>query len=312
MSIARRITLSLLSIAIGALFLFSAFTKIYDLESFEGFQYTIVEYVHVPWILATLGARILIGMEAALGLLMAIQFYGRKKWVLKLAIFLLIIFSVYLVYLWAAVGNNVDCGCFGDYLKMTPAVSILKNAALLIGIYLLIRFCNGIKFKRQEWITWILLIGLTIAPFIIYPLPNTQPDWLNKDKYKINLSSLYASGKTDAPKEDLYRGKHVIAFFSLKCPHCRMAAKKMHIMKEKNPSLPFYMVVAGNDKYMAPFFEDTHAQNIPYTKLNSEEFTAIAGFSWPAIFLVNNGMVEAQTNYINMNQAEIEDWLKKP
>ncbi len=312
MTLARRIILSLLSITIGALFLFSAFTKIYDLESFEGFQYTIVEYVHLPWILATLGARILIGMEAALGLLMAIQFYGRQKWILKLAIFLLIIFSIYLVYLWAAVGNNVDCGCFGDYLKMSPAVSLLKNAALLAGIYLLIWFCNGIKFKRQEWITWIAFIGLTIAPFFIYPLPNTQPDWLNKDKYKINLSSLYTAGKTDAPKEDLYKGKHVIAFFSLKCPHCRMAAKKMHIMKEKNPSLPFYMVVAGNDKYLASFFEETHAQNIPYTKLKSEEFTAIAGFSWPAIFLVNNGIVEAQTNYINMNQAEIEDWLQKP
>lgn len=305
------VLLILLSVLVGAVFLYSAYTKIYTLESFERFQYTMAEYVHLPWILAILGARILTGMEAALGLLIAVHLFGRNKYVLKIALWLLVAFSIYLVYLWVAVGNNVNCGCFGDAIWMSPSSSLIKNAVLALAILILMRYHKGLQMEWVKWLTPALLLVITVAPFIVYPLPDNQPQWVTKGKRKLDLSALYAPGKTDAPKADLYKGKYVLAFFSLKCPHCKMAAYKMHVMKEKNPALPFHIVYAGKDEYLKAFWDNTKAQNIPHTKLAADDFTAIAGYSWPAIFLINNGWVEAETNYISMDQSQIESWLNK-
>lgn len=309
---ASRIILSFISVIIGCTFIYSAYTKLYTLESFQSFEFTIIEYLKFPWLLATLSSRLLIGLEISLGVLITFHFYGNLKWILKLASLLLVIFSIYLVYLWVVAGNNINCGCFGDAIWMSPASSLIKNIILLAGIWLLIKYRSGIPLRRAHTWSLILLLLITPLPFILYPLPATQPQWLQKDHFKLNMSLLYKEGKKDKPKEDLYQGKHIIAFFSLGCPHCQMAAYKMHLMKEKNPSLPLYMVIAGRQQNWKPFWDKAKAYNIPYTRLEADEFTGLIGYSWPVIYWVNKGWVEAETNYMQMSQDEIENWLKAP
>ncbi|OSZ78291.1 hypothetical protein CAP35_08520 [Chitinophagaceae bacterium IBVUCB1] len=306
------VLLILLSVAVGALFIYSAFTKIYTLESFESFQYTIVEYVKLPWLLAALAGRALIGLEFALGVLIMAHIWGKGKWVLKSAILLTIIFSIYLVYLWVYAGNDINCGCFGDAIWMSPSTSLVKNLFLIIALWLLLRLHKQLVVSTLKWIPLVVCAIAVASPFIYYPIPDNQPQWLKKGRFQLDMAALYAAGKTDAPKVDLYKGKHVIAFFSLSCPHCRMAAYKMHIMLQKNPKLPLYMIIAGKDEYLADFWKNTKAQNIPYTRLKADDFTAIAGFSWPVIYYIKDGWVEAETNYVLLNQSAIEEWLQKP
>ena len=69
------ILLILLSIALGATFLYSAYTKLFPIQQFE---YTMVEFAHMPWLMAAIGARILIGLEAGLGGLILLHFFGRE------------------------------------------------------------------------------------------------------------------------------------------------------------------------------------------------------------------------------------------
>ena len=313
MKLFGKILLGLLSVALGALFLYSAYTKLYPQESFESFQYSVVQYIKLPWIVAAIASRLLIGLEGALGLLLLAHFYGPGNRIIKYALGLIVIFSVYLVYLWVYAGNNINCGCFGDAIWMSPSTSLLKNAAISIGLLLLLKFHKGFEFTLRSFIASIILIGSITGVFINQPLPDTKPQWLQKDKFQLDMSKLYAPGKKDAPKVDLRTGKHVLAFFSAGCPHCRMAAYKMHIMKDRNPSLPFYMVVGGeSNEQMKDFWNKSQAQNIPYCRLKAEDFTGMIGFSWPVIYFINNGWVEAQTNYIEMNQSSIEEWLAKP
>jgi hypothetical protein len=245
--------------------------------------------------------------------LIVLHFYGINKWVLKSALALIAVFSIYLIYLWINAGDNINCGCFGDAIWMSPSSSLIKNAIITIAILILLKFHNGVNFNKQTFITSIVLVGSIAYLFYYLPFPDTQPQWLKKGKFQLDLSLFYIPGKSDAPKIDLRKGKHVIAFFSLTCPHCRMAAYKMHIMKERNPSLPLFMVLGGKDTtYLQEFWDKTNAKNIPYTRLPKEEFTNMVGFSWPVIYFVNNSWVEGQTNYVEMNQTAIEDWLHKP
>jgi len=125
MRLASKILLIILSVATGGLFLYSAWTKVLPIQPFE---YTMVEYLHLPWLVATVAARLLVGLEAALGGLVVLHLFGRNKLILKAAFAMVVVLSAYLVWLWSTAGDNVNCGCFGDAIWMSPSASLIKNA----------------------------------------------------------------------------------------------------------------------------------------------------------------------------------------
>lgn len=106
-------------------------------------------------------------------------------------------------------------------------------------------------------------------------------------------------------------GKHIFVFLSSTCPHCKIAAAKLRIMKEKNPALPVYFVINGLDPDIEKFRDYTKTKAIPWTKLNGKNFIYLAGTTLPRIYLVNGQTVELELNHYALDQAEIENWLKK-
>ncbi|MES2704585.1 MAG: MauE/DoxX family redox-associated membrane protein [Bacteroidota bacterium] len=310
------LSLIFLSILTGALFLYSAYTKIDPIQPFE---YTLVEYLHLPWTLAALSARLIIGIEAALGVLMVLHLFGRNKWVLKFAFALTIAFSIYLITLWITVGNDVNCGCFGDAIWMSPSTSLIKNSGLLLVLAVLIRLHEGLKLKKASIIATCMVIAALTLPFILSPLAAAKPTWLRNDRYKIGLQDIYHDMNLGVPpadftdtiaaRPDLAKGKHILAFLSSTCQHCRIAAYKMHIMKEKNPALPFLLIIGGTKSDLTDFWKGTKAQNVPFTRLNSESFMQHTGGRFPLIIWINDGWVEAKADYNTLNQGAIENWL---
>ena len=306
MQLVRTISLSTLSVLLGALFLYSAYTKLLPIQTFE---YTLVEFVHMPWWMAAVASRVLVGLEAALGTLLVFNLYGGRKWVLKLALGIMIMFCVYLAYLWATAGDDVNCGCFGDAIWMSPSTSIIKNIIMIAILLMLLKFHTGISKKWAKYVSIIALIIITIVPLFVYPIPGTQPSFLNEDKYELDLSAIYESEKRPAPSVDVRTGKHIIAFMSLTCPHCKMAALKMQLMTRNNPDISMLLVLNGDSTDLQPFWDKTNAEIIPNTMLLGRDFVSLSGLSLPAIYWINDGWVEAKSTYIDLSQAEIEKWL---
>ena len=85
----------------------------------------------------------------------------------------------------------------------------------------------------------------------------------------------------------------------------------MRIIHERNPEIPFYFVLNGDTTDLKPFFENTHTEDIPHCMLLGRNFVYLAGTSLPVIYLVNNSIVEHNLSYIELDQNEIEKWLKK-
>jgi uncharacterized membrane protein YphA (DoxX/SURF4 family) len=301
-----QVVASLLSVLTGLVFLYSAYTKIWPIEPFE---YTIVEYIGINWLPAALLARVLIGVETAAGLLLVFNVWGRRKEVLWCASALLIVFSGYIIYLWASFGDKVNCGCFGDDIWMGPSTSLLKNATMLVVLgFLLVRREHIVKVRWQTY----LIAGVTLAslgvPFVINPMHAGEPTWLQQNGYRFNPSGLTIGNSQ--PPTDVMHGKHVIAFLSQRCSHCRMAAYKMHLMYEHNPTLPFLLVIAGSDN-LDDFFRETKARPIPHKRLDKEHFLQYTGGIFPTIILLDNGTVVAKTNYLELSEASLTAWLQK-
>ena len=311
---ARRILLIILSVLIGGLFIFSAWSKT---EPIQYFEYTIESQVHLPHLLSSILARFFIGLEAGLGLLLAINIYGYRKWVIKACIALLFVFSIHLLYLLISHGNDVNCGCMGNIAPMSPTVSLLKNAGLLIVLFIILKWHNTLNLKGDKGDGVILDFGsmlvcavIIVIPFLIFP---------TSQQIKLPLSRLHTTTTSQHPIVELRKGKHILCFMSLSCPHCRHAAKKMVALEKQNTSIPFYFALAGGtDSTRAERFNDFKndtkmTNNIPYHFMGNKDFVDMIKLTGsngvPVILWMQDTTVVRKVNMDDLNLKEIEAWL---
>jgi uncharacterized membrane protein YphA (DoxX/SURF4 family) len=300
----------MLSSAIGLLFIYSGYSK---LEPIEPFEFTFVDMGIAGWRTAPFIARFMIGLEFFIGLMLIFGLFI-KRITIKLTVISLILFCLYLTFVIINTGNNGNCGCFGNKISMTPLDALIKNGITLIACFFIYKYYNGLNYGRQsKWLLGFLFLGSFAIPHILnYVDLDYSSAYLTKkeDHFKLELDSLYKDAKKNKPPTDLGKGKHIIAFMSMSCPHCRIAAKKLRIISEKNPTISMYLVLNGDDEKINPFFEDTKATNIHYCILNGKNFIYLAGLNMPAIYMVNNSVVENWVDYMHLDQTEIEKWLQ--
>lgn len=295
----------------GLVFLYSGYTKLQPVEPFE---YTFVD-LGFGWRMAPLVARFMIGLEFLIGFLLIFSLFIRR-FTIPLTVITLLVFCVYLVIMLLKNGNNGNCGCFGTALVMTPRQALLKNGLMLVACACIYWFYEGFRYGRAgRWLMGLTVASAFVLPYILNPLDyNYSEAYLNRpeENFTLELDSLYRNATIHTPPPSLSKGKHIVAFMSLTCPHCRIAAKKMRLIKERNPAIPLYFVLNGDSANFRPFFEDTKSDHIPYCQLNGRSFVYLAGLSMPRIYMVHNSVVEHDVNYIDLDQAEIEKWLATP
>lgn len=287
----------ILLLTLSGIFIFSALTKFVAIEPFE---WTFMD-MGFPNMFSFFLARFFIGFEFLLAFFMLAHIF-LKKFTYPITNLFLIAMTIYLVIILITKGNNVDCGCFGDTLPMSPAVSILKNIGLLALTFLLSKI-YPVKPYRFQWI--IALIGgaaMMAIPFIFVPYSQKpQP---------INLSPLYKNASYTPPVE-LRKGKHLVAFMSLGCPHCRNAARIFKDIYAEDSTLPIIMILNGSPIDTTEFFADTKANKVPhFVYNNSEEFMKMAGKFVPQIYWINNGIKERRITYVQLNADLLRNWKK--
>ncbi len=305
----KKILFTGLTILLGLVFVFSGFTKLYPIELFE---LTLIDIKVANWATAPVFSRLMIASEFFLGLLLIMNF-NLKKFTLKATIVLLLLFTIYLIILMIKEGNQGNCKCFGNYIVMTPLESIIKNIimmAVAVAIYI---WHKGFDLPFKKIIVSVLLLSSIITPFILNP-PDFIVSYQSREEtvgYKLDLDTLYTSTDIQKPVVDLRKGKHIVAFMSLSCRHCRIAGYKIHLIQKQNPELPFYLILNGDKEKLTPFFEETKASEIPYMMLNGPRFVKLAGLTMPNIVLLNNSIVEEKTNYLNLSEERILKWYGK-
>jgi thiol-disulfide isomerase/thioredoxin len=312
MKLVLKICLAILSAALGLVFIYSGYTKLDPV--IETFEFTFVDIGIGNWYTAPVIARLLIGLEFMIGFLLIIN-YNLKKFTLPLTIGLLGFFCIYLVLQIVFSGNNGNCGCFGEHLKMTPLQAIIKNVVMIVAALPIYFYWNGwsIKFNKL----FISFFGLTavLVPFIVNPVDysytsNNLDEAVN---YPLELDLLFKpedTSKVEIPIKDIRKGKYVLAFLSLKCPHCRIAAKKFHLIQKNNPEIPLYFVLNGDKKDLKAFYDDTKTNDIPATFALGKSFVNLSGTNLPKIYYIDNSIVIKKVDYYELNQYQIEDWLK--
>jgi len=315
----KRITGAILLLALSATFFYSAYSKsgiefrgfhlISNDNAFDSFQWTFLDLGINSVIAAGIIARLFIGLELLLGLFLLFHIFLRQ-FTYPAVIAILTIFIIYLIIVLLKQGNTGNCGCFGDKLAMKPLTAIWKNVAM-IAVTVLLMYIYPVKpFRYQEY----LCLGLGLVAFSIPFLVNfifisTNPEPYTKE---VDLGLLYKY--TPPPSIELRTGKHIVAFMSLTCPHCRKAAYLLHIIHQEHPDIPMFIVLDGPGAYEKPFFDETHAENVPYLyyKGHTEDFIKMAGSGVPSIIWMNNGKPEYKSvwAYYQLDPKFMEQWMK--
>ena len=300
----------LLAVSIGFLFILSAATKVYPMELFE---YQFVDIGIANWHTAPYFARAIISMEFFLGMLLFLNI-ALRRFTLKFAIGLLSFFCIYLSYKIITEGNAGNCGCFGESIQMSPLQGILKNIALIIACVVCYTVAE-VELWSKKWKTYsipFLLIVSCGLGFFINPINSkealfNEPEAMN---YRVPLELMYDSTQTEIPVMDLAKGKHIVAFLSLTCPHCKIAARKLAIIHKKNPDLPIYFALNGDKELVQGFLENASATTIPHNLfLGPEKWTKVAGFALPRIMYLNNSIVEKKLIGAELDEQDMEKWM---
>ncbi|MFN6038940.1 MAG: MauE/DoxX family redox-associated membrane protein, partial [Bacteroidota bacterium] len=199
----KKLFLFTLSFLMGLVFVYSGYTKLSPIEPFE---FTFVDLGVASWKTAPIIARLLIGLEFLIGLLLIFGLY-MKRITLKIMIFLLLMFTVYLIVILIKDGNNGNCGCFGNALAMTPLQAIIKNLIMIGFGVILYKFYEGFNFKKfGPWLLSIFTLSSLAMPHVLnYVDFDYSESYLvpKENFFKLELDSLYKDAKVNVPPSDL-------------------------------------------------------------------------------------------------------------
>lgn len=295
-----------LLLAMAVVFLFSAVSKLF---AFHPFVWNVMDAGISDMTAASIVARLFIGLELLLGLFLLFHLFLRS-FTYPAVVSLLVVFSVYLGLLIMRQGDGGNCGCFGEAYEMKPSAAIIKNIVMMLVAVVLAYIRPGSYYKQAVWLSATVSIASLTAPFIIFPIAGSNKP-ITTQEY-IDLTPLYHSNNPENKPAavELRTGKHIVVFLSLTCSHCRKAAFQLQVVKRQHPELPLFFVLNGHPDQLSDFFAETHAERVPHLLFRgAAEFQAMAGSGVPAIYYVNNSVIERTANYFQLDPKYMKQWL---
>ncbi|MBW6482281.1 MAG: DoxX family membrane protein [Vicingaceae bacterium] len=286
---------TIIRISIGLFFILSGISKLFPIEPFEA---TLVNLGITNWFFVPFLARIIIGIELFLGLCILFDFWLRNFIYLCTQI-LLILFTIYLVLLLYFEGNDIDCGCFGNWLSISPFLSIIKNLILITILFFIKRtyYAWGLKLLPLLF----LLISFSF-PFLInrVGLQHVQAIPLNQKIDWSRLPNTYLSNE----KINFDEGNKILVFFSASCPHCESAAYKLGTLNKKNNITNVIIVIATKKEETLTKLITKTALNYPIIWMKEESFFNYSGGILPAIYYIENGVLKKRWTgkYFNIEE----------
>lgn len=300
-----KILIHILRTILGLVFILSAISKIVSIDEFEIY---IFSHNLLSFNLSAIAARLLIGFELFIGVMLIVNLYFRQIWLLS--VLMLSGFTIYLAII-ALTGFSENCHCFGELLKMNPIESMIKNGILLLG-FIAIRKNNSFNFKYKLLTTILLAIPVLSLPTIISP-----PDFFYPEQYskigiinKNGLDSLVIDNNKFPIKCDT--GKKTLCFYSPKCRFCKLSERKISsIIKRNNlDSTNFVNIFWGDSTVSLEKFYDQNSIHFQKAFLNTTDFFAITGGVMPIILLIENKKIIKKYNYRTIDESEIVKFFK--
>jgi len=232
----------IIRVLISALFLLSAFAKLYPTPMFgitKVFEQGQLIPMGFPEDLVPYLSRFILAIE----LLIAFAILQRnylKKLIIPSSIGLLMLFSLHLTYS-IFLGDTENCGCFGDLIPMTPFQALVKNLITIVVLMYLYKNTTDDKENVFSKLS-IQFLSLLLVMFAFLPVSSQT----NSEK------SSFVSFVDDEKFKNSEDYK-ILCYFDAGCEHCQHTARSLDSLSKLSDNFPPVHIV----------FSDTEQENIP-------------------------------------------------
>jgi hypothetical protein len=280
-------------IVLGLIFVAGATLKAFDIQAFAvqiSYYGIVVEPFQVR--VAALGA---VALETGLGVALLANF-GLRRSVLAVSFLLLLGFSGLIAYAWAFKGLQ-DCGCFGKYLKMTPAVSLVKNAlmgaAVLYAAFAAVRgggepVVAAITRRRGK----VILAAGAVALVVTATATGKSTHGFFGAEFAVRGEGPFSGLNLSegGVKLNLARGEHLVALLSATCAHCKVTVAKLNELTLIPEFPPLIGLMLGDEATLEDFKLQT-SPRFPCHLIDPLVFFQLIGEVPPRLSYIRNGMV---------------------
>ena len=296
----RPLWVSLLAAFFGMVFIFSALTKGFTVDDGAIARSPFFELMLVKQELvetrdqAALATRGIVAMELLIGLLFFQTSFLRRV-IVPFTAFVLAAFTVYLAWMMMFKPEAEDCGCFGELVKMTPAVSILKNLVLLGILVPIYRFANSAK-RSMGIPIGMMAFSLAFAIFAM-PAPDEAPPTppIENGQKAPSKFAVFDTLRNGDTKLSLTEGVRLACFFSLDCDHCRELSMQLGDTYDIFEPAKLGYVFLGEEEQVPDFLGQISADvAIPYTISSALTFFDFTGDKPPRVYLLKDGAIVEQ------------------
>jgi hypothetical protein len=296
------------------LFIVSGISKLFPIWAFEK---QLVDLGISTWCKAHYLSRLIIGLELALGISI-IQSHFIKRIVIPTTIFLLTVFSIHLIIEMYQHGPlNGNCGCFGQWMPMTPLAAFIKNVVTIgLVVYLYNHVSENKEGSNNFYILLLIYFSVTLLLFIVRPfspcikeapsiekfikndtISVIQSDTITvkdtvekvegKSKLELNNAALSESKKSfskfskysvfGSTKVNFNEGEKIICFFAPGCDHCRETAKEICVLSKSGNFPEVYIFFMEEETHLISDFFKVAQCDFQYQIINPVEFWGLFG-----------------------------------
>lgn len=264
-------------ILVAGIFLFSAYARWLQPAGFELFllDTDLFEQRRTAGILA----RVLIGLEFALGLAL-LQPYYLKYVVAPLIAVFLVLFSGYLGYARFVLDMTENCGCFGELISVSPLGAMIKNVGAL---FMVAGVWSELSVNpHRPYVPGALLLCALLFSFGTLPMTPAA------DHSFEQFTQFEGAGRVD-----LSSGEKLVVVAEIDCPPCRETIFKIGEMKRAGMDLPgIYVLMHGTeDKKKLEEFWKTSRTRFPHHIISRADVLRLQRNQLPTIYLLRKGDV---------------------
>lgn len=283
-------------IFVGLILMASAIIKGYELTLFMN---QIAGYRLLPAGMEGAVATAIVMAEAALGVALLAGFVRHGVPHLP-TMALLAGFSGIYAYGLAARGIR-DCGCFGDFLELAPAVTFIKNAVLvgmLAAAWVARRRLGPLKVATRALVPACVLAVAVLGAFFAgvrqQIVDEAAKEAVTAGPHNVERPYARFVFAADGRVVDLGRGQYLVVWLSTSCPECKKAVAAVGGLRQLIPNLPPVVgLCLGNRPLLEKFRAETKP-SFATVLVPTPVFMAFVDVDPPRFCLIRDGQVVAQ------------------
>jgi hypothetical protein len=270
----RRRFADFLRVAVGAMFLLSAVSKLLPAQSFA---LLLIDQGIAPASLAPYLARGVVALELLLGAALLFR-RGFRKATAPSAAALLVVFCLHLAYGILSGTASENCGCFGEVLPMSSAAALIKNIVAL-GALAYSYVNTEDETPTPLWIPAAAYVALFGAVLLAFPpgLRSAAPDAVAEE---FAATPPFADGRVE-----IADGELIVGVFSLACEECMAIARAVG---ETRGDVPLFGLVFGDPADAPKFFEEAGGE-FPHAFLQPDQFFSLLNTAPPRVVYFRDG-----------------------